>query len=178
VSKSLAFFDASSISRIFSYPKNLITSLRRRKGPEKVGRLSSSNAVYSGILRLSDLRTEAPNWIGKERFLDVPRRSIENIDVVWKLVARAQKKKAKYKKIKRSRQVAPTRAWPFASGSLPEHFRYSFDPHFFWACRIVVPIPSWLGQFHEGSPLPKRCAYRWHYSVPRRLAQKCSLSVN
>ena len=61
MSKSLAFFDASSISRIFSYPKNLITSLRRRKGPEKVGRLSSSNAVYSGILRLSDLRAEAPN---------------------------------------------------------------------------------------------------------------------
>jgi hypothetical protein len=46
VSKSLAFFDASSISRIFSYPKSLITSLRRRKGPEKVGRLSSKAFLF------------------------------------------------------------------------------------------------------------------------------------
>jgi hypothetical protein len=46
VSKSLAFFNASSISRIFLYPKNLITSLRRRKGPEKVGRLSSSKPFF------------------------------------------------------------------------------------------------------------------------------------
>jgi len=54
VSKSLAFFDASSISRIFSYPKSLITSLRRRKGPEKVGRLSSSKTFLFLILGSND----------------------------------------------------------------------------------------------------------------------------
>src|SRR5580658_907970 len=42
-SKSFAFLDDSSISRSFSYPKNRITSCRRKQGPEKVGRLSSSN---------------------------------------------------------------------------------------------------------------------------------------
>ena len=45
VSKSLAFLDDSSISRSFSYPKNLITSFKRKQGPEDLGRLSSSNTI-------------------------------------------------------------------------------------------------------------------------------------
>jgi len=35
-----------AISRTFSYPKNLMTSFRRKHGPEKVGRLNSSGTLF------------------------------------------------------------------------------------------------------------------------------------